>query len=371
MLVSALPLPSAEGPPRRPPPLLPKPGKDNLRLQKLLRKAGRRPPAPLGPFRTSLSPVSEASHDQEAPKACGPHVLITRHVASPLQEPMLSASCAHVQPAPSPRAGTPEPPRTAPEGAPRAPAPAPQHPQTAPCVPVAHTRLLPAGAQAAQPRPEDTPVSRPPPGLQTPRLSEEGARVAAPTAPACHPPRHSPCSPAPAVPTAPACHSPRPAPCSPTPVAPTDPAARCPETPSSRLSGPHPKVAAEARPSGWTRLKQLLVEAEPPPAPGPQQDPVRDPQEPPRPASLAPRPPAPRASRLWDAVLYQASVAEARRRPAGPGEGQGGLAGLRRLPLLCRPRFDARRLREAARPPAPTLPVPRSFNRTATGWRLP
>ena len=65
--------PCRPGPPGPPPPLLPKPGKDNLRLQKLLRKAARKrmggagPPAPPGAFRTSLSPVSEASRDQEAP----------------------------------------------------------------------------------------------------------------------------------------------------------------------------------------------------------------------------------------------------------------------------------------------------------------
>ncbi|XP_006033715.1 proline-rich protein 33-like [Alligator sinensis] len=51
-----------------PPPILPKPGKDNLRLQRLLKKAAKK--ATLGPqqaklFRSSLSPVSEASPDLE------------------------------------------------------------------------------------------------------------------------------------------------------------------------------------------------------------------------------------------------------------------------------------------------------------------
>lgn len=61
------------GPHGPPPPLLPKPGKDNLRLRRLLRKTARKrmggggPPALPGAFRTSLSPVSEASRDQEAP----------------------------------------------------------------------------------------------------------------------------------------------------------------------------------------------------------------------------------------------------------------------------------------------------------------
>lgn len=53
-----------------PPPLLPKPGKDNARLQKLLKKSAKKKAvsqttqAP-GPFRTSLSPVDEASPDLE------------------------------------------------------------------------------------------------------------------------------------------------------------------------------------------------------------------------------------------------------------------------------------------------------------------
>ncbi|XP_054246417.1 proline-rich protein 33 [Indicator indicator] len=52
-----------------PPPTLPKPGKDNLRLQRLLKKAAKKNAA-LGseqakPFRSSLSPVSEASPDLE------------------------------------------------------------------------------------------------------------------------------------------------------------------------------------------------------------------------------------------------------------------------------------------------------------------
>uniref|UniRef100_A0AAR2IT10 Uncharacterized protein n=1 Tax=Pygocentrus nattereri TaxID=42514 RepID=A0AAR2IT10_PYGNA len=52
-----------------PPPILPKPGKDNARLQKLIKKnfkkkVGTSSQTPI-PFRSSLSPVSEASPDQE------------------------------------------------------------------------------------------------------------------------------------------------------------------------------------------------------------------------------------------------------------------------------------------------------------------
>ncbi|KAJ8406536.1 hypothetical protein AAFF_G00301100 [Aldrovandia affinis] len=53
-----------------PPPLLPKPGKENARLQKLLKKAAKKKAAAQSaqtpaPFRSSLSPVSEASPDLE------------------------------------------------------------------------------------------------------------------------------------------------------------------------------------------------------------------------------------------------------------------------------------------------------------------
>uniref|UniRef100_A0A8C6S9M5 Proline rich 33 n=1 Tax=Neogobius melanostomus TaxID=47308 RepID=A0A8C6S9M5_9GOBI len=53
-----------------PPPLLPKPGKDNVRLQKLLKRSAKKKAAAqasqsAAPFRSSLSPVNEASPDLE------------------------------------------------------------------------------------------------------------------------------------------------------------------------------------------------------------------------------------------------------------------------------------------------------------------
>nr|XP_057931640.1 mucin-2 [Doryrhamphus excisus] len=53
-----------------PPPLLPKPGKDNVRLQKLLKRSAKKKASPqvsqsTAPFRSSLSPVNEASPDLE------------------------------------------------------------------------------------------------------------------------------------------------------------------------------------------------------------------------------------------------------------------------------------------------------------------
>ncbi|XP_024866459.1 uncharacterized protein prr33 isoform X2 [Kryptolebias marmoratus] len=53
-----------------PPPLLPKPGKDNVRLQKLLKRTAKKKSSAQAlqsatTFRSSLSPVDEASPDQE------------------------------------------------------------------------------------------------------------------------------------------------------------------------------------------------------------------------------------------------------------------------------------------------------------------
>lgn len=75
-------------------------------------------------------------------------------------------------------------------------------------------------------------------------------------------------------------------------------------------------------------------------------------------------------------MLYRMSVAKARGSPAGPRDRVPTLAGLGRLPFLCRPRFNARKLQEvAARTPLviPSVlelsPQPKNFNRTAVGWR--
>jgi len=67
---SSITLPGLLYPQYRPPPLLPKPGKDNVRLQKLLKKSAKKKAAPQithvpAPFRLCLSPVNEASPDLE------------------------------------------------------------------------------------------------------------------------------------------------------------------------------------------------------------------------------------------------------------------------------------------------------------------
>ncbi|KAK1335322.1 LOW QUALITY PROTEIN: hypothetical protein QTO34_003108 [Cnephaeus nilssonii] len=494
MLISAASMPpdaaglGLQGPPAPPPPLLPKPGKDNLVLQKLLRKAAQKrgagggPSAPTGPFRTSLSPVSEASHDQEATAphpAQAPHVAatlparprapVTHRVPSPLQKSTLALSFpphrgraspltvpgpplttpapargpsgfarvsapavgdthisrVHIQLVPSPGAGAPEPPPMAPDGGSggqdRDTAPCP--PGAQPLVPVAHIRPLPTGAQAAKPWPEAPPAAPRLPGCG-PRQAH--TRVVVPIAPTCRSPGPSPARPAPAAPEAEHLEEP--------PTA--GPAAKAQQVSSPQgawspasPSGPHPcpvpKVAPKPRLSGWMRLKKQLMEeveeapllrlersaermerektapANPPPGlpptrplashqPGPP-DSHRPgppascglgpsvPRGPGAPAHLepAPRPPASRASKLWDAVLYRMSVAESHNSQAGPGDGVCTLPSLGRLPFLCRPRFNARKLQEVATRPPPTIhsvlelsPAPKNFNRTAAGWRL-
>ncbi|XP_040826755.1 proline-rich protein 33-like [Ochotona curzoniae] len=370
----------AQGPAGPPPPLLPKPGKDNARLQRLLRKAARRmAAAPPGTFRASLSPVSEASHDLEAtalPRAEAAHTLhtpVTYHVASPPHRPPFafrpdqqwapaaptsepttgSASISvlatedtyvtqlHLRLAPSPSRGATGRDRDA--GA-------------QPLIPVAHIRPLPAGAQGSSPQPQEPPVTRTLPNFQTLGPKEGSTRVVVPIAPTCHSPGPLSYCPAAAVPDSEHTQdAPR-----------TGPAAE-----ASPALGPHPcpvpRVVPKPRLSGWTRLKkQLMEEAS---LPGPMQ------QEAPQPGS--PRPPASRASRMWDAVLYHMSV-ESRGSHAGvPGTGEQRPPGRPQLPLLCGPRFNARKLLEAARPPPQRLATmelnlqPKNFNRTASGWKLP
>ncbi|XP_045626664.1 proline-rich protein 33 [Ursus americanus] len=432
-----------QGPSGPPPPLLPKPGKDNARLQKLLRKAARKkmtgggPPVPLGAFRTSLSPVSEASHDQEltalhpaeaprpseAPRpteaACpvaallrSPRSSVTQHVASPLQKtafpfsftqrrslathfkatgPQLATpapdparspsgstqvsaptagvahvSQVHIRLVPSPQARTPEPRQTAPDGGPggqdRDTAPCPPGAQT--LVPAAHIRPLPTEAQAASPWPEVPPgsevsVPREAPTYCSPGPSPHGPTSEGPEAKHLEaPPVSGPATEAELV------------------------SRPCGASSPGQLSGLHPcpvpKVAHKPQLSGWTRLKkQLMEEAEVSPFPGPEQTPERGEQEGTAPAGPVPRPPASRVSRLWDAVLYRMSVAKSQSSPAGARDGTCTLAGLGRLPFLCRPRFNARKLQEAATRPPPMVhsvldlnPKPKNFNRTAAGWRL-
>lgn len=164
-----------QGPPGPPPPLLPKPGKDNLRLQRLLRKLARKrstgggPAAPPGTFRSSLSPVSEASHDPE-PAGRGPaeappavatlsHTPVTHHVASPLRKSTLSFSFSQRRglAAPSSALGLPH----------SAPAPGPTWAPGG----FAHIPAPTAGAARSR---QAQPLPGPPPRAGTPELPQGG-----------------------------------------------------------------------------------------------------------------------------------------------------------------------------------------------------
>ncbi|XP_059705046.1 proline-rich protein 33 [Haemorhous mexicanus] len=73
--------------PLSPPPTLPKPGKDNLRLQRLLKKAARKNAILTSEqgksFRSSLSPVNEASPDQERAESAAPAAETPEATAAP------------------------------------------------------------------------------------------------------------------------------------------------------------------------------------------------------------------------------------------------------------------------------------------------
>ncbi|XP_021488973.2 proline-rich protein 33 [Meriones unguiculatus] len=438
MLISVVSMPPAAGgwrpepSPGPPPPLLPKPGKDNQRLQKLLRKAARKKmvgttPTSPGAFRTSLSPVSEASHDLEptvlppaeaphtvTPLPRSPHTPVIHHVASPLQKSTFSFSLpqqrslathfkappsldapaletagpcggfahvsaptasgthitqVHIRLSPSLHTGTSESPRMGLDGDKGL---CPSNTQSV--IPVAHIRPLPSGVQTASPEPEEAPVMRPPPSFQASVSREAGARVVVPIAPTYRSPGPSPYSPAPVAPEAERLEE--------LPIA--RPAmepkhvSSLPEAsgPSGLHPSPVPKVSPKPCLSGWTRLKkQLMEEPEEPTFPELKQS--LEPTQPERSAPVGPQPPASRASRMWDAVLYRMSLAESHRgHPVGPEDGGRPLACLSRLPFLCRPRFNARKLQEVARPPPTLHPIlelhsrPKNFNRTAAGWRL-
>lgn len=241
-------------------------------------------------------------------------------------------------------------------------------------IPVAHIRPLPTGVQAVSPGPEEPPITRPAPSFQASMNRESGARVVVPIAPTYRSPGPSPYKPASAAPEAEHLEE-----------LPTARSAMEPKHVSTlpRASGssdlhpcPIPKVKPKPSLSGWTRLKkQLMEEAKEPAFSELEQN--LEPTQPEVPTPVGPQPPASRASRMWDAVLYRMSLAESHRgHPVGPGDRGHPLACLSRLPFLCRPRFNARKLQEVARPPPTFHPIlelhsqPKNFNRTAAGWRL-
>ncbi|XP_067396523.1 proline-rich protein 33 [Emydura macquarii macquarii] len=168
-------------------------------------------------------------------------------------------------------------------------------------------------------------------------------------------------------------------------------------SPSPKVEHPLPSVD-KARPltaklSGWSRLKKhLIVEPEMPPFP--ETEPAKSEQE--EAGSKAEdsqgntsqdnRLIKSRATKMWDAILYHMTSIK-RRKQQEEEKGirkEEGFSFWCRLPLLHRPRFDARKLKELAFKPMTKITTmvelsllhrktpeePKNFNRTASGWQL-
>uniref|UniRef100_A0A8B9DA90 Proline rich 33 n=1 Tax=Anser cygnoides TaxID=8845 RepID=A0A8B9DA90_ANSCY len=155
-----------------------------------------------------------------------------------------------------------------------------------------------------------------------------------------------------------------------------------------------PAVASgeAARPGadGWHRLrKHLMVQPETPSFPEPEpekqgQDEGNKKDSSQEVISRDIRPFKSRATRMWDAILYQMTVNKEKKQKADEKKASFFLP--RRLPILLhKPRFDARKLRELAAKPMARIGTmfevgrygpqaakehTRSFNRTASGWSV-
>ncbi|OCT81855.1 hypothetical protein XELAEV_18024363mg [Xenopus laevis] len=149
-----------------------------------------------------------------------------------------------------------------------------------------------------------------------------------------------------------------------------------------------PKAPRKKPGGGWARLvKHLIVEPEEPKFPEQQQTEVTNEKQSGdegSSAEVAPQSRGSRANKMWDALLYHmATSTKGQEKPGTEIAPQ--LPFLRsRLPLLLhRPRFDARKLKEAASRPLRRVtaffcrrigenkpPAATAFNRTASGWSL-
>lgn len=175
---------------------------------------------------------------------------------------------------------------------------------------------------------------------------------------------------------------------------------RLPNTSPSLKPEPALSSAEAARPSrasagGWHRLrKHLLVQPEGPSFSEPEPEKLgQEEQSKEKDSSQAiisqdHRPFKSRATRMWDAILYQMTVNKEKQQQAEERKSQkeGSFSLPRRLPILLhKPRFDARKLKELAAKPMSKITTvfevsrfrPRaaeehakSFNRTASGWSV-
>ncbi|KAM9605248.1 proline-rich protein 33 isoform 1-T1 [Morphnus guianensis] len=173
-----------------------------------------------------------------------------------------------------------------------------------------------------------------------------------------------------------------------------------PNTSPPLKAEPAPSPVEEARPpgdnaSGWHRLrKQLMVQPEAPNFP--ESEPEKLGQEEGNKEKDGSQPTIgqecrlfkSRATRMWDAILYQMSVNKERKQQAEEKKLQKEERNFlpRRLPILLhKPRFDARKLKELAAKPMTKITTvfevsrfrpkaaeehSKSFNRTASGWSV-
>uniref|UniRef100_A0A674J773 Proline rich 33 n=1 Tax=Terrapene triunguis TaxID=2587831 RepID=A0A674J773_9SAUR len=456
-------LPSLGGPLRRgipPPAILPKPGKDNLRLQRLLKKVAKKN-APLASqqaksFRSNLSPVSEASPDLEHSERSSPlktpetstHITIRlpprfsikpviHHVSSPFpkakpftlkvteQRRISEHLKLSVSPAASPVTHVTKVHALVHSvQAPRAKTPLPDQSSTA----LSSEDRQPLAAHTGKSH------SEPPAGLAPITLNADETGAATPKSKdpmlptmTAEPPYKTLKSSTPREPVGTAFPSPRitewvpelPEPHSKSlrPMTPhtaqkqdaTVPADNTrafsteakedlviPPQPTSTIPSANPFPKAEpltAKLSGWSRLKKhLTVEPEGP------QFPETEPAQPEQEeagskaegsqgnASQDNRLIKSRATKMWDAILYQMTALK-RRKQQEEEKGirkEEGFSFRCRLPLLHRPRFDARKLKELASKPMMKITTmlessllhhktpeePKNFNRTASGWQL-
>ncbi|KFV04693.1 Uncharacterized protein C11orf89, partial [Pterocles gutturalis] len=165
---------------------------------------------------------------------------------------------------------------------------------------------------------------------------------------------------------------------------------------------PAPPPGEAARPpvsgaGGWYRLrKHLMVQPEAPTFPEPETDSLAQGEkeegskekDSSQAISQDHRPFKSRATRMWDAILYQMTVNKERKQQEEEKKLQkeGSFFLPRRLPILLhKPRFDARKLKELAAKPMTKITTvfevsrfrpkaaeeqTKSFNRTASGWSV-
>lgn len=336
--------------------------------------------APRAKTPTSHQIQATSSHEDKRPSSPSPETRGSEPFPGQASVPLDSSKA----PAPTPQPALPpaakaelpnQAPRpTSPEETSKAPSPKPSTPDVHSCKVTAHE--------------SDAEISR---SERAPELTRQDGDVLKPLTPGTpwKPEQPETASPAQAEPTSidtKAEHTVQP---QPTPSLPnTSPPlkARPPPVEDSRPFG--------AKGSGWYRLrKHLMLQPEAPSFPEleaekPGQEEGNKEKDGSLSISQDNRPFKSRATKMWDAVLYQMTVNRERKQQAEEKKAQKeeGFFLPRRLPIfLHKPRFDARKLRELAAKPMTKITTmfevgrygsrtdkehTKSFNRTASGWSV-